>query len=109
MYYTSDQSAWLDKDSMKGYGPEALNIDWMHATCYRVMVHAHSTEVPLIGCGAKVTLYDSEGWCGHVAVVQATGVGRYWHVFDMDGETGEVVVFVCLSICASITEIFICQ
>ena len=46
-YYAEDQSAWLDKDSMKGYGPESLTIEWMHATCYRVLVHAHSTEVCL--------------------------------------------------------------
>jgi len=92
-YKGKDESAWLGSDGNKGYGPEVISLEWMHASTYRFFVHAYSTERPLAGCGAKVTIYDAGGWCGHEVTIRSQGLGRFWHVFDMDGESGAVTVF----------------
>ena len=88
-----DDSAWLDVDVVNGFGPETVTIEVSHDTKYSYYVHNYTPDDgALAGCGADVTMFDSEGQCGVNVKIPDSGQGRVWHVLDIDGQTGEITV-----------------
>jgi uncharacterized protein YfaP (DUF2135 family) len=75
----------LDNDETDGYGPETITIHQLFTTgTYKYYVHNYSEEIDLAGCGAQVSIYDSEG-LQHIVTVPANGTGLYWQVCTIDG------------------------
>jgi len=74
-------------DVRTGYGPEQIEVHRMEGRVYRFAVHKFSSDqVPIAGCGARVTVTTMQG----VVVLDcpATGEGNWWELFTVDGRTG---------------------
>jgi hypothetical protein len=85
-------TANLDLDDRDGYGPETITITDKVSGTYRYYVHdftnrtANSRWLALSGAVVKVFYGDREPMVFSVPNVY----GTVWHVFDMDGDTGEI-------------------
>ncbi len=84
--------AQLDVDDTQGYGPENIAIYQAYEGIYRYYVHQYSTDGNLAGSGARVRIIDADGHVLYNRIVPDTGTGRYWHVFDLNAETGQLTV-----------------
>ncbi|MBW2149355.1 MAG: hypothetical protein JRG73_20825 [Deltaproteobacteria bacterium] len=83
--------AWLDRDDVTGSGPETITIFQPLSGTYRYYVHLYCCESQalLTASRANVTLFRGENQLGSWNV-PTSGDGRYWHVFDLNAETGDV-------------------
>ncbi len=82
--------AALDVDDTSSYGPETITVAQQVAGGnYVYYVYNYSGSPDLAGSGAKVEVFDATGL---IAAFDApeTGTGLYWHVFNMDGDTGAI-------------------
>ena len=85
-------TATLDLDDRNGYGPETITITDKVSGTYRYYVHdftnryANSRWLALSGAQVKVYSGNREP----VVFTVPSGYGNVWHVFDLDGETGEI-------------------
>ncbi|MFW2367061.1 MAG: putative Ig domain-containing protein [Desulforhopalus sp.] len=85
-------TANLDLDDRDGYGPETITITDRVSGTYRYYVHdftnrlSNSRALSLSGATVKVFYGDREP----IIFTVPYGYGNGWHVFDMDGETGEI-------------------
>ncbi len=80
----------LDVDDTDSFGPETITISQkVSGGQYVYYVHNFSGSPDLAGSGAQVEVFDSSG---RIATFTApdTGSGTYWHVFDLDGDTGAI-------------------
>lgn len=68
---------------------ETITVVRREEGTYNVGVHSWQQNNVLAGSGATVTVADSIGvvWRG---AVPSSGSGYWWHVFDMDGGTGQI-------------------
>ncbi len=86
-------TASLDLDDRNGYGPETITITDMVSGTYRFYVHDFTNRYYntrwLYNSGAKVTVYSGSREPLVFSVPNA--YGNVWHVFDVDGETGEII------------------
>ncbi len=81
--------AWLDYDDTTGYGPETTTIAQRYPGTYTFAVYLYYGSGTLPTSGARVQVYDTSGLVTQFAV-PATGTGRWWYVFEMDGTTGAI-------------------
>ncbi len=82
--------AALDVDDTSSYGPETITVaQRVTGGNYVYYVHNFSGSPDLAGSGAKVEVFDATGLIAAFDA-PATGTGGYWHVFDMDGDTGAI-------------------
>ncbi|HOP46388.1 MAG TPA: IPTL-CTERM sorting domain-containing protein [Desulfobacteraceae bacterium] len=84
----------LDLDDTDSFGPETITITQRASGTYRFYVHdftncKSSTSQGLSNSGALVKVYFGSGEPPAVFSVPAFP-GTVWHVFDLDGDTGEV-------------------
>jgi hypothetical protein len=88
---TTDPFAILDVDDQDGEGPETITIVQNYPGIYKYSVHNWSGggDSVLSASGARVELYDSSGIVDIWDV--PTGSGRWWNVFQLNAETGEVI------------------
>jgi adhesin/invasin len=82
--------AKLDRDVRNGFGPETITIRHWVSGEYRCAVYNYSGESRLAGCGATLEL-DVRGR-QQVFQCPAEGDGRWWLVFDVDTNTGNIEV-----------------
>ena len=83
-------NAGLDVDDTSSYGPETITITQrVTGGNYVYYVYNYSGSPDLAGSGATVEVFDSSGRIATFTVPE-TGTGRYWHVFNMDGDTGSI-------------------
>lgn len=86
--------ARLDLDDSDSYGPETITITQKSPGTYRFYVHDFTNRLSLSSnalsaSGAKVTVYS--GASGEpVTFTVPSGSGTVWHVFNLDGESGEI-------------------
>ena len=85
-------TAGLDLDDRNGYGPETISISDKAPGTYRYYVHDFTNRYAnsrwLYYSGAKVTVYSGSR---EPLVFNVPNVyGNVWHVFNLDGETGEI-------------------
>ncbi|MEN8199170.1 MAG: carboxypeptidase regulatory-like domain-containing protein, partial [Thermodesulfobacteriota bacterium] len=86
-------TANLDLDDRNGYGPETITVTDMVSGTYRYYVHdftyRYSNTRWLYNSGAKVTVYS--GSREPLVFNVPYAYGNVWHVFDVDGESGEII------------------
>jgi RHS repeat-associated protein len=86
-------TANLDLDDRNGFGPETITITDKIPGTYRYYVHdftnryANSRWLSLSGAQVKVYAGNREP----LIFTVPSGYGNVWHVFDLNGETGEIV------------------
>lgn len=83
--------ACLVVDDMTSYGPETVTIAQRYGGTYVYAVFNWSDDAPLAQSGGRVQVYDSSGLMAQV-LVPASGSGRWWYVFDLDGATGQLAL-----------------
>jgi hypothetical protein len=84
----------LDVDDVTSFGPETITIAQRFDGMYRYAVHNFSGEyysepTPIRQSGAQVQVFGESGLIASYSV-PASGNGYWWHVFDMDGQTGQI-------------------
>ncbi|MBW6490300.1 MAG: choice-of-anchor J domain-containing protein [Lentimicrobium sp.] len=97
VYYDDEGSistapfALLDYDITTGYGPETMTIYQLKSGFYRYYVQNFSESPPILQSRAVVQIYGVDGLLETVQV-PGSGIGNYWHVCDINGETGEILL-----------------
>ena len=85
-------TASLDLDDRNGYGPETITITDKVSGTYRYYVHdftnRYSNSRWLYSSGAEVKVFFGDREPMVFTVPNA--YGNVWHVFDLDGDTGEI-------------------
>ncbi|HID30328.1 MAG TPA: hypothetical protein EYP19_10030, partial [Desulfobacterales bacterium] len=83
----------LDLDDRDGYGPETITITDKISGTYRYYVHDFTNRYTnsrwLALSGAEVKIYS--GNREPLVFTVPNSYGNVWHVFDLDGETGEII------------------
>jgi hypothetical protein len=85
----SDPFATLDLDDATLPGLETITVWTRVKGVYRYRVHNYSNEQPLTDSGARVSIYNAGGLLEQYEV-PTTGTGRFWTVFELNGESGEL-------------------
>lgn len=84
--------AQLDIDDTSGFGPETVTIGQSVPGSYRYAVHRFGGTETLSQSAAIVQVFDAEGLVATFEVPQnGTGAEEWWHVFDVDVATGDLV------------------
>ena len=84
--------ATLDTDDVNGYGPETITIKQSFSGTYVYYIYQYSSDSNFPSSNAVIQIYNSPD-CNAVTVkVPTGGTGRYWHVCNINGETGSVTV-----------------
>lgn len=86
---SADPYTCLDVDDRQSYGPETITIKQRFGGTYRYAVYNYSNDATIIASGAHIQVYDSTGLIGDY-YVPTSGDGRWWYVFDLDGNSGAI-------------------
>ena len=78
----------LDVDDMTSGGPETITIYQAQDGTYTYAVHNFSYELTISDSGATVEVYGESGLIQKWDVPD--GDGRWWNVFTLDGNTGQI-------------------
>jgi hypothetical protein len=85
--------AFLDVDDVTSFGPETVTIAQRFDGTYRYAIHNFSgqfgADTPITQSGAQVQVFGESGLIASYSV-PTSGNGLWWHVFDMDGLTGNI-------------------
>ncbi len=84
----------LDVDATQGYGPETITFAKLSSGSYRYFVYIYTVGGSFVGSDANVKIYGESGLVADIDVPQR-GYDpelRYWNVFDIDGETGQITI-----------------
>ena len=86
---TSSPWACLDVDDITSYGPETITIKQRYNGTYIYAVYNYSNSPSINSSQGVVRVY---GQSGLVATfnVPASGSGRWWYVFDLNGSNGAI-------------------
>ncbi len=82
----------LDLDDVDGFGPETITIKEIKTGIYKYYVHQYSNDGILKESKARVQIFDSPNCTGQDIYITAEGEGRYWKVFEINGESGDILV-----------------
>ena len=88
---TAAPFAKLDYDITTGFGPETMTIYDLWPGMYRYYVRNFSQNPPISTSRALVQVYGANGLL-HTIHAPSSGSGNYWHVCDVNGQTGEVII-----------------
>jgi len=83
--------AVLDLDDLDGFGPETITIKKLESGIYKYYVHQYSNDGSLNESKGRVQIFDSPNCDGEVIDIKEEGEGRYWNVFEINGENGEIL------------------
>ena len=91
-------NACIDIDSVDGKAPETITISEAHPGTYVYAVRHYDfasgnweNKPPLDESGAHVDVYDNNGLVASFDVPPSNDdFAIWWHVFDMDGDTGQI-------------------
>lgn len=88
--------ACLERDWKLGFGPETVLFTSFYPATYYFAVNyyadfndPHDVVPTITQSQAQVEVYDSSGLVASLQV-PTTGEGTWWHVFEMDGESGVI-------------------
>ena len=81
----------LDLDDVDGFGPETITIKKLDDGIYKYYIHQYSNDGILKESKAKVQIFDSPNCNGEVIDIIEEGEGRYWNVFEINGENGDII------------------
>jgi hypothetical protein len=82
--------AELDVDDTSSFGPETITIDQLFTGIYRYAVYNWSGTPAITTSEAQVQVFDSTGLIATFNV-PTEGDGLWWHVLDLNGETGAIL------------------
>ncbi|MDX8404908.1 MAG: cadherin-like domain-containing protein [Mariprofundus sp.] len=82
--------AQLNIDVTSGFGPETITISQTTPGTYHYFVRNFSRNPAITTSSAVVKIFQGAAQVGAFNV-PVTGVGRDWHVFDIDGQTGTII------------------
>ena len=82
----------LDIDDTSGFGPETFTITRLYEGIYSYYIYQFSSDATLSTSNATINIYNSPDCEGETIIVPETGVGRFWYVCDINGDTGEINV-----------------
>lgn len=80
----------LDVDARSAYGPETITIEEVGSYTYKYYVHNWSGYGTFQAANAVVTVYEGDMLL--YTFNAPSGVGYYWNIFSIDGETGEFTI-----------------
>ena len=83
--------AVLDLDDLDGFGPETITIRKLESGIYKYYVHQYSNDGSLNESKGRVQTFDSPNCDGEVIDIKEEGDGRYWNVFEINGENGDIL------------------
>ena len=81
----------LDLDDVDGFGPETITIKKLEAGIYKYYIHQYSNDGILKESNARVQIFDSPNCNGEAIDIIEEGEGRYWNVFEINGENGDIL------------------
>ena len=81
--------AELDVDDITSFGPETVTIAQRFSGTYQYKVYQYSSDGNLPTSGGRVALYDATGLVNSWNI-PTSGTGRWWNVFNIDGDTGAI-------------------
>ncbi len=81
--------ACLDIDDVTSFGPETTTVVQRVPGTYPYGVYHYAGTGTLATSGARVQVYGGAGLLAEFQV-PAVGEGRWWHVFNLDGDTGAI-------------------
>lgn len=81
----------LDHDVTDGYGPETITVYDFFAGTYAYYIYKYNGTGEIIDSDAIVQVYGESGLIQTV-YVPTTGTGRYWHVLNISGSTGDITI-----------------
>ena len=88
---TTAPYAALDHDVTTSYGPETTTIYTMFPGTYNFYVYKYAGTGEIINSQCVVQIYNASGLI-HTLQVPTAGNGRYWHVCDVNGATGQTTL-----------------
>ena len=80
----------LDVDDVDGFGPETMTIKKLENGVYSYYVHQYSNYGILNESNGRIQIFDSPNCTGNLINIPEEGEGRYWDVFKINGENGDV-------------------
>ncbi len=80
----------LDLDDVDGFGPETITIKKLEAGRYTYYVHQYSNDGRMSESKGSVQIFDSPNCTGSIFNIPEQGEGRYWDVFKINGENGNI-------------------
>lgn len=83
--------AVLDTDETNGFGPETITIADFSSGTYVYYAHKYAGLGGLASSGATVKIYTEAGLARTVQA-PADGVGAYWHICNVDGDTRDITL-----------------
>ena len=83
--------AFLDQDVVNGYGPETITIAELFPGTYSYYIFKYGGAGDISNSGASVMIYNQDGLFTQVNAPLG-GTQRYWHVANIDGDTGVVTI-----------------
>ena len=99
VYYSSVGSyaeapyAKLDTDDTDGYGPETITINQLFSGTYTYYIkNFNDASDGLKNSGAVAQIYSGESCAATIIEVPTDADGSYWHVCNIDGSTGDIMV-----------------
>lgn len=81
--------ACLDVDDVFSYGPETVTIKQRFNGTYVYGVYNWSNDAAITSSGGRVQVYGASGLVAQYNV-PTSGNGRWWYVFDLNGNTGQI-------------------
>ncbi len=81
--------ACLDVDDVTSYGPETVTIKQRFNGTYIYGVYNWSNDAAITSSGGRVQVYGASGLVAQYNV-PTSGNGRWWYVFDLNGNTGQI-------------------
>ena len=81
----------LDLDDVDGFGPETITIKKLEAGIYKYYIHQYSNDGFLRESNARVQIFSSPNCSGEAIDIIEDEDGRYWNVFEINGENGDIL------------------
>ncbi|MBE2235109.1 MAG: carboxypeptidase regulatory-like domain-containing protein, partial [Anaerolinea sp.] len=81
--------ACLDVDDTSSYGPETVTIKQRFNGTYVYGVYNWTNDAAITSSGGRVQVYGASGLVAQFDV-PSSGGGRWWYVFDLNGNTGQI-------------------
>ncbi|PID29561.1 MAG: hypothetical protein CR982_02530 [Candidatus Cloacimonadota bacterium] len=83
--YDGEVYAQLDLDDISAFGPETITIYHQTSGVYKYIVHNYSGSPSITESGAQVKVYKGSNLI-ETYNVPTNGSGRFWNVFELEGE-----------------------
>ena len=92
VYYSSKNigNCSLDVDDTSAYGPETITIEEVQSYTYKYYVYNYSKSGTFYNANAVVKVYSGAQLL--YTFNAPTGSGYYWHIFTLNGATGEFTI-----------------